>query len=159
MPALQRFDRREDIAQDAVGIFPDVPIAISPDSVAVAFEPARSLFVAMVLLFPSVLVAIGLDDKAQFEADKIDDIPAKRMLPAEARTERPAPQMFPERQFRIGRVLAQISRPPAGQVSPPSLTLPRKGGGNEGAASGDGGQYVNGDGLPITSDPSWRRSA
>ena len=159
MPALQCLDRREDVAQDTVDVFPDVVIAISPDGVALAFEPSRPHVVAITLAFPPVLVAIGFDDKTQFQTDKIDNVSANRMLPAETRAEFLAPKMFSECFFRLGEMLAQMACMPDGHETPPSLTLPRKGGGNKGVASGTGGQYVNDDALPITSDPSYQRSA
>jgi hypothetical protein len=77
-----------------------------------------------------VLATVQLDDQLDLEADKIDDVVADRRLAAELSTQLTKTKFTPEQAFFVGHVFPKLaSEVMVHEFSPPTPTLPHKGGG------------------------------
>ena len=72
--------------------------------------------VALLVVGPTMLGAIGFDDQEVFEADEVDDVFPNRMLAPEMDTEFPVSQRPPQQRLSVGRIVTH----PSGEGSLPT---------------------------------------
>ncbi len=105
---MRRLKIFQNCLNNAVKIIINIVVPETKNTISSAFNPSIASFIKSAI--EGMPFAVKFDDKLSFKTDKINNIPAQRMLTAKPPSSQPlASQCGPQSAFGVGLVSSQIS--------------------------------------------------